>query len=119
MAAFSLYQGSQSLKGACFMVPVSMLLGLFFQILHIHDRALCARACQLAVQAQPAPRKLRRRRFPSGTAGSQLLVADLAVKTVGDVLAHGHVREDGVILENHCDITVFRLYIVHNLVTDF
>ena len=103
MAAFSLYQGSQSLKGACFMVPVSMLLGLFFQILHIHDRALCARACQLAVQAQPAPRKLRRRRFPSGTAGSQLLVADQNVQR-----ALFNIDNDTVAIVNQRNGTAFK-----------
>ena len=30
------------------------------------------------------------------------------LKAKGDVLAHGHVREDGVILENHADVALVR-----------
>ena len=29
-------------------------------------------------------------------------------KAEGDVLAHGHVRKDGVILENHADVALVR-----------
>src|SRR6266542_4102915 len=34
------------------------------------------------------------------------------------VVAHAHVRVEGVVLEHHCDVAVFRRLIVHDLVAD-
>ena len=34
------------------------------------------------------------------------------------VIIYCHMRIQSVVLEYHCDITVFRLYIVHNFVTN-
>ncbi len=48
-----------------------------------------------------------------------LVLGDLSqLQTECHVLKYGHVRIQSVVLENHCDISVLRCYIVYESVTD-
>ena len=49
-----------------------------------------------------------------------LLLRNLAeLQTKCHIIINSHMRIQSVVLEYHCDITVLRLYIIHNFVTDF
>ncbi len=41
-----------------------------------------------------------------------------AVETEGDVVGHGHMRIDGVVLEHHGDVPVFRLKVIDDAPVD-
>ena len=97
--------------------PKERDIAMVFQnyALYPHKTVFDNMAFGLQMRSYAKDEILKRVRDAAGDLG---LVRLAQLQREAHVLAHGHVRVQGVVLEHHRDVAVFRFHVVHDAITD-